>query len=149
MNTDIVIKHATQVSELMELHMLFDRVFEEENEGVTLAEAEVLVAREDICILVAHNSTNVVGGLVAYELPLLRGEKEYYLYDIAVDEAQQKQGIGTRLIEALKERARERGISTIFVDAEASDEGALTFYRSLKPCAGEAEVRHFTIKSGL
>jgi ribosomal protein S18 acetylase RimI-like enzyme len=69
-----------------------------------------------------------------------------YLYDIAVTPAFQKQGIGTGLIRALCDEARRRGVSTIVVEAEADDEPAVAFYRSLLRHGGEEiAVRHFNL----
>jgi ribosomal protein S18 acetylase RimI-like enzyme len=95
------------------------------------------------CVIGAFVGDTLVGGLVAYELPLLSGATEMYLYDIAVLPQHRRLGIGTRLIEALMEEAKRRGVSTIFVEAEADDTGAIAFYRSLK--AEEQGVCHFNI----
>lgn len=83
------------------------------------------------------------GGLSAHELPLISGAKEFYLYDIGVLPEYQKIGIGTGLINELKYEARSRDISTIFVEAEADDESAVAFYRSLDE--EEFAVQHFNL----
>ena len=141
----IIIRSAQKVSELERLHTLFSAVFAPEIDTTPSPEKiEHLLERQDVCILLACSGEEIVGGLVAYELPLLSGEREFYLYDIAVHPDHQKQGIGTKLIQELKKQAKLKDITTIFVEAEAEDSGAVEFYRSF----GEEEiaVRHFNLR---
>jgi ribosomal protein S18 acetylase RimI-like enzyme len=78
---------------------------------------------------------------IAFEMCPIHGSKELYLYDIAVHPNHQKQGIGTKLIELLREEAKARGVATIFVEAESEDAGAVAFYRKLG--GEEVAVNHF------
>lgn len=133
-----------KVVELEQLRALFATVFA--TQGVSAGEVvpqTVAPVGEGVCAIGAWVADDLVGGLIAYELPLLSGIKEMYLYDIAVLPAHQRQGIGTGLIAALKAEASVRGITTVFVDAEADDVEAVAFYRSLG--VAELSVRHFTI----
>lgn len=114
---------------------LFGRVFEAE-EAVPRA-----AAGEGTIVLGAFDQGELVGGLAAYELHLLSGATEIYLYDIAVDTRFQRRGIGRALMRELERHAAARGASTIFVEAEADDSDAVEFYRSLG--GEELAVRHF------
>ena len=93
--------------------------------------------------LAAYDDSQLVGGLVAYELRLVSGAVGFYLYDIAVDTAFRRRGIGKALIQELRAIAEKRGASTIFVEAEEDDTEAVDFYRSLG--VEELRVRHFNI----
>ncbi len=141
---DITYSTLSDLEEIRQLQKVFQNAFEGSDSKKHLA----LVQKEnhvdsDVCIIGAISDSRVIGGLVAYELRLLNGTKEMYLYDIAVLPEFQKKGIGTKLIDLLKEEGRRRGATTIFVEAEADDDTAVAFYRSLGE--EELEVRHFNI----
>lgn len=131
--------------ELRNLQELFTVVFESEP-GRTVSDEylEKLLQKAEFLALGAFDGDRLVGGVTAYELDLISGVKEFYLYNIAVHGEYQKQGIGKHLMEALREEARARGVDTIFVEAESDDGGAVAFYRSLK--AEELSVAHFNIR---
>jgi aminoglycoside 3-N-acetyltransferase I len=94
------------------------------------------------CIIVGVTAEGkTIGGLVAFEMTPIHGTKELYIYDIAIHPDFQKQGLGKKLIETIKEEARARGVGTIFVEAEREDEGAVAFYRAIG--GEEVKVNHF------
>jgi len=94
-------------------------------------------------VLVASNGSEVVGGLVAYELHKLeRARSEIYIYDLAVAEAHRRRGIATTLIERLREIARERGAWVVYVQADHGDDPAIALYAKL---GVREEVLHFDI----
>lgn len=83
-------------------------------------------------VLVALEDEKVVGGLVGYELQKFEQERsEMYVYDLAVSNDHHRQGIGTSLIEDLKLIAQERGVYTIFLQADQDDREAVAFYQSI------------------
>ncbi len=134
------IKPISTIQELQQLVFVFSLAFEEKYE-VDDAYLNGMTANPSALILGAFEQEKVVGGLVAFEMNPIHGAKELYIYDIAVHPAHQKQGIGTKLIEYLKEESKKRSIKTIFVEAESEDDGAVAFYRAI---GGEEEsVRHF------
>lgn len=103
-----------------------------------------LLGKRHVIPLVALEHDTVVGGLVAYELEKFEQERsEIYIYDLAVDEKHRRQGIATKLIERLKQIAKERGAYGIFVQADYGDEPAIKLYESL---GVKEEVMHFDIK---
>ncbi len=55
---------------------------------------------------------------------------EMFLYELAVDEAARRQGIGRALVEALATLARERGCYGMFVLTDDDNTAALKTYRS-------------------
>ncbi len=103
-----------------------------------------MIANPSCLILGAAVEGKIVGGLVAFEMTPIHGDKELYLYDIAVHPEHQKKGIGTKLVEYLKTEAVARGVRTIFVEAESGDEGAVSFYRAVG--GQELSVNHFNFK---
>jgi len=87
--------------------------------------------------------TDVVGGLAGYVLPKFeQARSEFYIYDLAVDEAYRRRGVATAMIEELKSVARERGIYVIFVQADYGDDPAIALYSKL---GVREEVLHFDI----
>jgi len=104
-----------------------------------------LLARDDFIALVALKGTEVVAGLVAYELNKFEQERsEVYIYDLAVASQHRRKGIATALIEELKTMASHRGAYVIFVqsDTEPEDKAAIALYSKFG--VGEA-VLHFDI----
>jgi aminoglycoside 3-N-acetyltransferase I len=136
----------TTPAELRELMQVFALAFESEY-TTTNAYLEAMLTQPTMLALGAVTDGVIVGGLIAFELFPIHGHKEFCLYDIAVHPAHQKQGIGKQLIHRLKEVARERGVETIFVEAESDDEGAVAFYRTLK--GEELSVNHFNLSTNL
>lgn len=102
-----------------------------------------LLTSETFVALVACQDEMAVGALAAYELQKFEQERsEIYIYELAVAEAHRRQGIATRLIEALRSMARERGAWVIFVQADLGDEPAIALYQAL---GAREEVLHFDI----
>lgn len=102
-----------------------------------------LLARPHVVVLVAVVGVDVIGGLVAYELEKLeRAQSELYIYDLAVAEPHRRQGVATALIERLLAVAAERGSSTVYVQADWSDEPAKALYGKL---GTRKRVLHFEL----
>jgi ribosomal protein S18 acetylase RimI-like enzyme len=64
---------------------------------------------------------------------------EMFLYELSVSEAHRKQGVGTTLVGALAELARERGCYGMWVGTEPDNAAALATYRA----AGAARLEPF------
>lgn len=58
---------------------------------------------------------------------------EMLMYELGVDEDFRRQGIGRTLVVALRDLARERGCTGVWVAVDDDNEPALTMYRSLGP----------------
>jgi aminoglycoside 3-N-acetyltransferase I len=104
-----------------------------------------LLGRDTFIALVAVDDGKVVGGLAAYELPKFEQERsEIYIYDLAVNAEYRRQGIATRLIEALKVIAKKRGAYVIYVQADTGveDQPAIALYSKL---GKREDVLHFDI----
>ncbi len=139
-SSEIEVKTIDTTQELRQLTSVFSLAFEEKYE-VDDAYLSGMLANPSALIIGAFEHEEIIGGIVAFEMNPIHGAKELYIYDIAVHPDYQKQGIGTKLIEYLKEESKKRGIKTIFVEAEAGDDDAVAFYRAI---GGEEEpVKHF------
>ena len=104
-----------------------------------------LLGKQHVVALVALVDEDVVGGLVAYELEKFEQDRrEFYIYDLGVDERHRRRGIATGLIAHLQEIAFERGAWAIFVQADSGDGPAIALYEKL---GTREEVLHFDIQS--
>jgi len=105
-----------------------------------------LLGRDHFIALAALNEGAVLGGLVAYELEKFeQARKEIYIYDLAVAQQHRRLGIGTALIESLKQIGKERGANVIFVQADHGDDPAIALYSKL---GKRQDVLHFDITLG-
>lgn len=105
-----------------------------------------LLGSDYFIALVAIKGSEVVGGLVAYELKKFEQERsEIYIYDLAVAAAHRREGIATALIQQLKNIAAERGAYVIFVQADIGDDPAIELYTKL---GAREDVLHFDIAVG-
>lgn len=106
--------------------------FETAAQPLSDAYLDRLLGRDDVWAFAAVVDGRVVGGLRARVLPMTASETfELFLYDIAVHPDLQRQGIGRRLVAALRDEGTAQGIDVMFVPAENEDGHALEFYRAL------------------
>ncbi|WP_129793183.1 AAC(3)-I family aminoglycoside N-acetyltransferase [Sphingosinicella sp. CPCC 101087] len=102
-----------------------------------------LLGSDTFVALAALKDGAVVGGLAAYELcKFEQSRSEFYIYDLAVDEAHRREGIATALIETLRPIAAARGAYVIFVQADLGDDPAIALYSKL---GTREDVLHFDI----
>jgi aminoglycoside 3-N-acetyltransferase I len=102
-----------------------------------------LLGSDYFIMLAALKGSEVVGGIVAYELRKFEQERsEIYIYDLAVAAAHRREGIATALIEELKNIAAARGAYVIFVQADIGDDPAIELYAKL---GVREDVLHFDI----
>lgn len=140
-----IVRESHHVEELRELITVFSHAFEAKY-SVTDTYLQSMLNNSAAIILGVCMQSRIVGGLVAFEMTPIHGSKELYIYDIAIHPDFQNQGLGALLIEHIKTKAKQRGIGTVFVEAESEDTGAVAFYRAI---GGEdVSVNHFnfTIK---
>jgi aminoglycoside 3-N-acetyltransferase I len=127
-----------------EAFMLMAAVFETEAEPLSDGYLQRLLAREDFWALAALDGDTILGGATAHTLLMTRSEApEILLYDIAVRPDRQRQGIGRRLVETLRQQAAAAGIHTLWVPADNEDTHALDFYRALGGEPGAVTIFSF------
>jgi aminoglycoside 3-N-acetyltransferase I len=104
-----------------------------------------LLANPDFIACVALHENEVIGGVTAYELPMIHAERsELFIYDLAVQPSFQRKGIATRLLTTLKAYGRQKGIEQLFVAANEEDTHAINFY--LASAGNPEKVLHFTFQ---
>lgn len=108
-----------------------------------------LLGRDSFWALAAFAGTEIVGGPTAHTLPMTRSSSsEVFIYDLAVRQDQQRQGIGSRLIQELRDRAAVAGVRDVFVAADNADTQALAFYRASGGVPSPATFFTFTPGEG-
>lgn len=102
-----------------------------------------LLADPGFVALATVSGSDVLGGLVAYELKKFEQPRsEFYIYDLAVAETHRRQGIATALIGDLQAIAAARQGYVVFVQADYGDEAAVALYTKL---GVREDVMHFDI----
>ncbi len=106
---------------------------------------EGILKNENFIAITAKAENQIVGGLTAYILYGYETPKPFiYIYDIAVRNLFQNQGIGKKLIEFLRTYAFANGFHEIYVDTEHKDnEQVLNFYRKTN-ISSEVKVAQFS-----
>jgi len=137
----------SDVARLKQLLTVFGEAFEDiaAYQGAVPRDTylEAFLADERCITVVAIDGGEIVGGLVAYELPKFEQKrKEIYIYDLAVKAAHRRRGIATGLIVTLKAIARARGAYVIYVQADRGDHAAIALYENL---GVREDVLHFDI----
>jgi len=82
-------------------------------------------------LIVAKIAERVVGALIAHRLARLDSQRaQMLLYEIDVQPDFQGKGVGSAMIERLKELAREAGSCEVWVVTNKSNEAATRLYRA-------------------
>ncbi len=116
-----------------EMFALMAEVFAEDHEPLGDAYVDRLLRREDFWAVAAFTDEGeIIGGMTAHTLPMTRAEaSEIFIYDIAVQTAHQRKGVGRLLMTELRREAASLGVRDVFVPADDEDRHALDFYRAL------------------
>ena len=113
--------------------LLFEEVFKVPH-GANMADGylQKLLENPTFIVMDALLEGECVGGLSAYVMSNYFSERPFiYLFDLAVKESVQRQGIGTNLVQTLKDRGRRLYSSEVFVQADLADAHALNFYKKI------------------
>jgi len=114
------------------MFVMMATVFDERCEPLSDGYVDRLLSRTDFWAIAALIGDEVVGGITAHSLAMTRAESsEILIYDLAVRRDFHRNGIGRRLITALRTNAASIGIHTTCVAADNHDVHALGFYRAL------------------
>ncbi|MCC6540353.1 MAG: GNAT family N-acetyltransferase [Bryobacterales bacterium] len=127
-----------------EVFRVMAEVFETRAEPLSDGYLTQLLGRGGFWAYGAWVNGHVAGGLTAHTIPLTRAEQaEILLYDIAVSPEYQRQGIGRRLVAALRGQAADAGVGVVFVPADNEDTHALDFYHALGGAAAPVTIFTF------
>jgi ribosomal protein S18 acetylase RimI-like enzyme len=91
-------------------------------------------------LLIAYEDDQPAGFVSGVELSHPDKGTEMFLYELAVAEPFQRRGIGTALVNALLEIARERACYDMWVLTDADNEAALATYRTTGTSAESSHV---------
>lgn len=123
---------ADDVERARNVFAMMDRVFEADSDELTDSYLADLLGRRSFWALAAFDGDEAVGGITAHDIPMTRHERsELFIYDLAVRDDRQREGIGRRLLAELLADARTCGIDVVFVPADNDDLHALDFYEAL------------------
>ena len=103
-----------------------------------------LLARDENYLYIASVDAQPVGFLLAYRVPRVdRDQDMIYLYEIAVLPEQRRRGIGSRMIQELKEECRSNNVMVMWVGTEADNVAARALYESMgAKCQGETYAEY-------
>lgn len=86
-------------------------------------------AKPDHHLILALSDGTPVGFVSGVELTHPDKGTEMYLNEVAVDAGQRRRGIGTTLVNALEELARERGCHAMWVLTDVDNEAAIRTFQ--------------------
>jgi len=146
--TDVKISKLNKIDieKFKELIHLFENVFEMVDFKMPeKSHLQKLLESDSFIVFVALSGEKIVGGLTAYVLQQYYSLRPVaYIYDLAVSNNYQRQGIGKMLVADINDYCKSSGIEEVFVQADEIDKHALDFYHST---GGKAEkVVHFTYR---
>lgn len=98
------------------------------------------LADPDHHLFVAYAENEPVGFVSGVELTHPDKGTEMFLYELAVDESHRQSGVGTALVIALRDLARERGCYDMWVLTDDDNEAALRTYRKSGATESSAHV---------
>ena len=99
--------------------------------AVSLATIERFLSNPTNTLLIAEAEGEVIGFLSAHALDSIEREScAMFIYEIEVEAAHQRQGVGTALINHIRTLALERGMFEMFVFTNHANTSAVAFYGS-------------------
>jgi aminoglycoside 3-N-acetyltransferase I len=145
MNTQIEKLSSNHLNEFCDLINIFENVFEMKDFTMPAKEhLQLLLKKPDFMVFVAKENDQVVGGLTVYILDsYYRAKPSAYIYDVGILPEYQRKGVGKQLMVYLTQYCKEKGFEDAYVEAEADDKMALSFYRNTA-FSSELHATHFT-----
>jgi len=122
--------------ELMDFHKELDAIFSRSATGHERF-AEFLMSnsdKEDSCVLVAADGEHIVGycqATISKYPPVLVREKYVEIFDIAVTEKYQRQGIGRMIIDSLRRWYADKDVDRIELKYLTSNKSAEEFWTKM------------------
>jgi len=86
------------------------------------------ISRPDSFVITTTDSDVLVGFLVARIVPGTTEAPDADLYNIAVDPAAKRQGIGSRLLATLVEQLVKKSVGNVWLEVRESNAEAIAFY---------------------
>ncbi|WP_436515750.1 GNAT family N-acetyltransferase [Ekhidna sp. To15] len=129
----------------IEVIQLFVDVFEREDFSMPDSNhLEKVLQNDSFYVFCVISDRKVIGGITIYvQEQYYTSRPLAYIYDLAIANNYQRQGIGKKLLSHINHFCKENGFEETYVPAEKADDHAVDFYRSTKPTY-EQEVIHFS-----
>ncbi|MET3176709.1 UNVERIFIED_ORG: aminoglycoside 3-N-acetyltransferase I [Arthrobacter sp. UYCu721] len=135
------------LSAARDMFAMMAAVFAEDAEPLTDDYLVWLLDRDSFWAIAAFAGDDIVGGITAHTLPMTRSpSSEVFIYDLAVRQDHQRQGVGSRLVLELRDAAAAAGFGEVFVPADNEDKPALDFYRAQGAAASPVTFFTFTAR---
>lgn len=137
MTSEVVIRKAVSTDmdamiELLRLLFAIETDFMFDGERQRLGLASLLQMKNTACILVAERSNQVVGMCTAQLLmSTAEGGIKAVIEDVVVSEGCRRQGMGAKLLTAIKQWAVDKGARRLDLLADRRNQPALSFYQQL------------------
>ena len=96
--------------------------------SITLGEAGVHLSSSAEIYVVAELSNDIVGFAYGYVLPRFR-KRVLFIYSVDVAPDARRRGVGTAMLQAMKEKGKSGAWSEMFVMTNAANEAAMALYR--------------------
>jgi aminoglycoside 3-N-acetyltransferase I len=133
-----------EISEFQDLINIFKDVFDNDRPMPNSIYLRKLLLNQDFMAFVVKVENKVIGGLTIYVLHSYYAEKPIaYIYDVGITPSHQGQGLGKLLISEVCRYCKANGFEDAYVEAEADDIKAISFYRKTK-YSNEMNATHFT-----
>lgn len=120
--------------------------------GVFGREGEIdpgaFLSRSEASLIVAADDEEVFGWVYGHELVHPDGERTMLLYALDVAEHARRRGIGTTLVDAFIDDARERGCTEVWVLTDDANPGGLAMYQAAHGTREPVPQVMFTWKLG-
>lgn len=134
----------SDIAGFVELVTIFKELFENSAPFPNEKYLANLLVNPDFFVVVAKQDNEVVGGLTVFILHVYYNEKPVaYIYDVGIKPSHRGKGIGRSLIDFLGNYCRQHGFLEAYVEAEADDLEAVSFYRKTK-FSYETRAIHFS-----
>lgn len=91
-------------------------------------------------LLLAYDDKKIAGAALCYELPHPAGEDSLYVHELDTHPDYRRHGVATAIMEKLREIAKDRAMTELWVGTETENTKAQSFYESLKPYEIEPSV---------
>jgi ribosomal protein S18 acetylase RimI-like enzyme len=88
----------------------------------------------------AFDDKEIVGFIWAY-VHQFREENRIYVSEIRVKEEYRRHGIGKELLRLIEDKARELGLSGVYLHAEANNSEVVGFYKTVGYCEERIQMR--------
>jgi ribosomal protein S18 acetylase RimI-like enzyme len=105
--------------------------YDQPSDASMLASVERIIGRDDAEYLLAGDGEPVAVAQVRYRWSVWWEAEDCWLEDLYVAPEARREGLGRTLVEAVIDRARERGCRRVELDVSSENPAAMALYRSL------------------